>query len=182
MMLKRLCQAKWKNLWKITTILLLEASKKPGMFCKKMSNAVEQCRTRTGLLSMVLVKTQYLILVAKLKLQIVERMSNNLTTFIKTDVSPHSRPTFWIILTWQSDAELELAFWSFWESSLVVAKPELWKKEIHMLRNFFHLKSNLYMKKKIKTKNQNLSPNRSEFFCKMVVFRPFPTETFFMLI
>ena len=101
----------------------------------------------------------------RLKLQIVERMSNNLTTFIKRDVSPHSRPTFWIILTWQSDAELELAFWSFWESSLVVAKPELWKKEIHMLRKFFHLKWNLYMKK-IKPKIRIYLQTDLNFFVK----------------
>ena len=54
--------------------------------------------------------SNYLFFLIRLKLQIVERMSNNLTTFIKRDVSPHSRPTFWIILTWQLDAELELAF------------------------------------------------------------------------
>ena len=92
-------------------------------------------------------------------------MSNNLTTFIKRDVSPHSRPTFWIILTWQLDAELELAFWSFWESSLVVAKPELWKKEIHMLRKFFHLKWNLYMKK-IKPKIRIYLQTDLNFFVK----------------
>merc|ERR1712184_92893 len=111
-------------------------SKKPGMFCKKMSNAVEQCRTRTGLLSMVLVKTQYLILVAKLKLQIVERISK-LKTFIKRDVLPHSRPTFWIILTWQLDAELELAFYLFGSPHWLLPSQNYERKKFICLENFF---------------------------------------------